>query len=162
MIAAVICMAPAFAARAQQWKKQDFKALAAVKGMWLTETPGEKSYLETWTVKNDTLMEGRAFYVDKDKKQEPAETAQLVYSAGKIRYIVTVIGQNEDKPVVFDLVTKKGKVFTFENKEHDFPKQIIYRFPKNNALQVTINGTTPQGDRTVDFKFKKVGGRKFE
>lgn len=147
---------------AQQWKLQDFKELAPVKGIWIASLPNNKQYLETWAARNDTLLEGRSFYITKEQKQVPAETVQLVYSRGTIRYIVTTVGQNEEQPVAFTLVRKEGRSFTFENKAHDFPQQISYRFPQRNKMKATISGTTAKGPVSMDFNFVKITGRKFE
>ncbi|PSK95135.1 DUF6265 family protein [Taibaiella chishuiensis] len=160
----VVCllMASAKFATAQKWTREDFRALRATRGIWIADLSKDKQYLEIWTPKNDTLMEGRSFYINKDKKQELAETVQLVYSSGAIRYIVTTAGQNDEEPVAFTLIKKEKRTFTFENEQHDFPQQIIYRFPKNNTMKATISGKTPQGPRNLDFNFVKVTGRKFE
>lgn len=160
IIILLCCIFSGFAAGAQQWKQADFKALAAAKGLWMAKNTGG-GLIEMWTIKSDSLMESKSYYVE-GKKETLAETVQLIYSRGKIQYIVTVVGQNEEEPVIFELVSKKNKTFIFENKAHDFPQQIIYRFPKSKSMLVTISGTTGKGPKKVDFNFVQMKRRKYE
>lgn len=156
----LLCMAFALPSVAQKWKREDFKALTAYSGTWYAKSTGGE-LLEWWVVKNDSLMENKSYYI-KDKKETLSETVNLVYSNGKIQYIATAYGQNDDEPVAFNLISKKNKTYIFENKEHDFPQRIIYRFPAKNRMQVTINGTTAKGFKQVDFDFTKRNRSRFE
>lgn len=157
IITLLLCLLSGFSAIAQQWTREDFKALGIWKGLWLMKDKNG-SLIETWTIKSDTLMESQS-YRTKGKVKTWTETVQLVYNAGKIQYIATAIGQNNELPVAFDLIERQGKSFTFENKAHDFPRQIIYKLTNVNRLRVTINGDTPKGFKKIEFNFEKFSSR---
>ncbi len=161
LVACLLITSVHFAA-AQQWTRDDFRALGIARGVWLAELSNDGKYVEAWTIKNDSLMEGRAIYVTRDKREVLAETVQLVYTSGTIRYIVTTAGQNDEKPVAFTLVKKEARSFTFENKAHDFPQQIHYQFPKNNVMKATVSGPGGEGPKRIHFDFVKITGKKFE
>lgn len=55
-------------------------------------------------------------------------------------YIVSVVGQNKEKPVQFKLVKSENNTFVFENLQHDFPQIIIYEFVSNEKLKAQIKG----------------------
>jgi hypothetical protein len=82
----------------------------------------------------------------------PEETVELKLSNGKITFTPTVRNQNQDRPVEFTLISIEGTKFTFENKGHDFPQQIIYHI-MDSQLHVIINGNTKDGFREIPFEF---------
>lgn len=49
-------------------------------------------------------------------------------------YIVTVAGQNNEKPVQFKLAKIENNTFVFENLKHAFPQIIIYKFISKEIL----------------------------
>ena len=65
------------------------------------------------------------------------------------KYRPTIPGQNEDKPVAFKLITSSDKTWTFENKAHDYPSQIIYTLNNQNSITATIQGT--ENNRSKKF-----------
>ena len=48
---------------------------------------------------------------------------------------------------------------TWENPKHDFPQRIIYRKGPDGALIARIEGTTPRGDRHVEWTMHRCGAR---
>lgn len=71
-------------------------------------------------------------------------------------YIVTVAGQNKEKPVQFKLVKTENNTFVFENLQHDFPQIIIYEFVSNEKLKAQIKGKINEKWKTVDFNYHKI------
>ena len=157
IITLLLCLVSVLTAQAQQWTRDDFKAFGIWKGLWLMKDKNG-SLVETWAIKSDTLMESKSYHT-KGKVKRLTETVQLVYNAGKIQYIATAVGQNDELPVAFDLIGRKGSSFTFENKAHDFPQRIIYILTNTNRLRVTISGDTPKGFKKTEFNFEKLKGK---
>lgn len=55
----------------------------------------------------------------------------------------------------FPLLSAKPGEVVFENKEHDFPQRVIYRF-SGDAMTGRVEGQMNGRSRSLDFPFKKV------
>lgn len=110
---------------------------------------------ESWQKLNDSTFQGISFRVS-GKDTTVLEQMELVLREGRIMFVPTVPGQNDEKPVVFTLVKLENNRYVFENKEHDFPKRVVYVLPKDNILQAWIEGDINGTARKIDFNFKKV------
>jgi hypothetical protein len=73
-----------------------------------------------------------------------------------IFYIVKVEGQNNEQPVPFKFIGTRDGEFTFENKEHDFPQQIIYKNPQPDMLVARISGVREGKTLSEDFSFVRI------
>lgn len=137
-----------------QFKQSDFKALHGLEKCW--EMKNRKGFLiEQWTKLNDSLLTGKSYQVS-DKDTVMLETVQLKYENGIITYTPTVPGENAGKPVTFTLVSISNLTdYLFENKQHDYPQQIIYKLG-DYALKVTTRALndTPEKERHFNFALK--------
>jgi hypothetical protein len=136
-----------------QWTQKDFKKLRHIAGNWESTTP-TGFMQEKWAKKSDTLFTGTTYSINRGVSILE-EHLQLVFTSKEIQYIVTIRHQNKGLPVIFKLVSVKDDAYTFENKEHDFPQQIVYYFKNNKHIDVTISGNTEQGKKTMEFHFEK-------
>ena len=116
-------------------------------GTW-TENQADGTFKESWTKESDTLFLGASSMVS-EKDTLFQENIRLVLRGKDIFYIPTVPGQNEDKPVAFKLIATSDKTWTFENKAHDYPSQIIYTLNNQNSITATIQGT--ENNRSKKF-----------
>ncbi len=116
-------------------------------GTW-TENQADGTFKESWTKESDTLFIGASSMVS-EKDTLFQENIRLVLRGKDIFYIPTVPGQNEDKPVAFKLIASSNKTWTFENKKHDYPSQIIYTLNNQNSITATIQGT--ENNRSKKF-----------
>ncbi|RYZ48204.1 MAG: hypothetical protein EOP49_19230 [Sphingobacteriales bacterium] len=138
---------------AQQWKARDFKKLKAVVGSWEATTKTGFAQ-EKWVKKNDTAFTGQAYSSNRGVVLLE-ENLQLVLSGNEIHYITTIRHQNKGLPVTFKLVSVKDDTYTFENKEHDYPQQIVYYFKSGKHMDATISGPTENGPKTVAFHYER-------
>lgn len=122
-------------------------------GTW-TENQADGVFKEVWTKDSDTLFLGTSSMVN-GKDTLFREDIRLVLRGKDIFYIPTVPGQNEDKPVEFKLIASSDKSWTFENKAHDFPKQIIYSLNNPNSITATIQGTENNRSKKFSFHLKR-------
>ena len=133
-----------------QYTLNDFKALYSLASTWEI-----KSYngilMEQWQRIHDSVMHSRSYRVQ-GKDTILQETAELKYAGGRISFTPTVPDQNQGLPVSFQLISIEGTTFTFENKTHDFPQQIIYTIGEKK-LNVTIRGNTRNGYKEIPFDF---------
>ncbi|HEY0057555.1 MAG TPA: DUF6265 family protein [Flavisolibacter sp.] len=131
-----------------------FRDLNSLTGKWSMESSKGMLY-ESWLKLNDSTFKGLSFRVS-GKDTTVLEQMELVLREGRIMFIPTVPGQNNEKPVVFTLARLENDGYIFENKEHDFPKRVVYVLPKANTLHAWIEGNINGEARKIDFKFKKV------
>jgi hypothetical protein len=137
----------------QQWTQKDFKKLKHVVGNWESTTATGFAQ-EKWVKKNDTTFTGESFSINRGVSQLQ-EKLQLVFTNKEIHYAATVRHQNKGLPVIFKLVSIKDDTYTFENKDHDFPQQIVYYFKNGKHFDVTISGPTEKGPKSIEYHFKK-------
>lgn len=122
-------------------------------GTW-TENQADGVFKESWTKKSDTLFLGSSSMVN-GKDTLFQEDIRLVLRGKEIFYIPTVPGQNNDQPVAFKLITSSDKTWTFENKTHDFPSQIIYELKDTNLMTATIQGKENNRSKKFSFHLKR-------
>jgi hypothetical protein len=122
-------------------------------GIW-TENQADGNFKESWTKESDTLFIGASSMVS-EKDTLFQENIRLVLRGKDIFYIPTVPGQNEDKPVAFKLIASSDKTWTFENKAHDYPSQIIYTLNNQNSITATIQGAENNRSKKFSFHLKR-------
>lgn len=118
-------------------------------GTW--KVKGRETY-EQWTVVAPASFKGEGYVVRKNDPHKVTEQLAMTRKGNDIVYTATVPGQNKGKPVDFRLV-RSDSVWIFENKAHDFPKQIIYR--PVNADEVFVR-VTDGGSRGFSFTMNRV------
>ena len=133
-----------------QFGQKDFALFKILEGKWKAPTKSG-ALIEQWTIMDDSTMTAVSYRVS-GKDTIPQETVVLNESRGNIVYTPTVHEQNQGKPIRFYLMSNRKGKYLFENKNHDFPKQILYE-PTASRLKVTLSG----GGREVKFEFRKEG-----
>jgi hypothetical protein len=107
-------------------------------GSWGNTSP-EGILSEKWIKTNDSILHGESYFVV-NKDTVFSENIQLEEADGKLAYIVTMPGQNNEKPVRFDMTVHTDKQIVFENPAHDFPNKIAYNKITNDSLVAEISG----------------------
>lgn len=121
-------------------------------GRW-SNISDEGRFYEIWTRSNDSVFIGESFLIV-DQDTVFAEEIILKGDSKGIFYEPKVKGQNDEKPVNFQLISSKGK-WVFENKEHDFPSRIIYSNPSDDSLYARIEGNQNGKFRKEEFSFNR-------
>jgi len=109
--------------------------------------------VEMWNQVDDNELTGKSIYTYSGGSFL-SETLRIVYVNGKLNYCATVLEQNPYNPqgeVCFELKSFKDMVFTFENKQHDFPKRIIYDFSGWRK----INARVEDDSKGFDIEFTR-------
>jgi len=135
-----------------QFNYEDFKTLHRLAGIGWQMEMKKGSLIEKWTKVNDSLLTSKSYRIN-GTDTTTLETVELKFSNGKITYTPTVSDQNEGKPVTFALISVNNSLnYTFENKQHDYPQQIIYQLG-GRSLRVTIRALndTPEKERHFNF-----------
>ena len=133
--------------------KNTFKKLYQLEGVW--KMTGKKgSICEEWKVVSKNYMQSKGYYI-KGKDTLMNERIALRKSKEGIFYTSTVKDQNNRRPVVFKLTSSEEKRFVFENKDHDFPKRIVYQFIGADSLHAFIDDGVQGTKQAQHFYYVK-------
>jgi hypothetical protein len=136
-----------------QYNADDFKKLHKLGGTWTMKT--DKGVLnESWELNNDSLMLGKTYDVI-GRDTIPKEIMRLEFKKNDITYNPVVVDENRDKPIIFKLISTANNQYIFENKNHDFPQQIIYDITPGNELLASVNGQTRNGKKEIQYKYAR-------
>lgn len=109
-------------------------------GTWKMEN---KETFEHWDILNDDTLKGFSYKI-KDGQMEITEYLDIVKNNNKVFYTATVLNQNQGKSVDFEM-TKTDSAVTFENFNHDFPKQIVYKQLSDTEIFVKVSDGKQHG-----------------
>lgn len=115
------------------------------KAEWFLGEWGNKStdgeLTERWKKVNDSVYFGESYFVVGEIKDTVfAEHVNLEDSNGKLAFIVTVPGQNDELPVRFEMTSATDNQIIFENPKHDYPNKIIYNLLAKDSLIAEVSG----------------------
>lgn len=129
------------------------------KASWLIgkwgNTSKEGNLTETWTKENDSLYRGETYFVVGGKDTVFSEKVDLIQDNDKLSYIVSVPGQNNEKPVRFDMTSMNDSLIVFENPAHDYPNKIVYNKIGKDSVVAEIFGVQKGKPATEKFAMKK-------
>jgi hypothetical protein len=152
LILLLVLAVSAHAVSAQKLKTlQHIKWLA---GKW--EMEGKKGNIyEEWSLIDDLRMEGKSYKVYK-KDTTLKESLLMTIEGEEIWYTATVKDQNNGEPVRFRMTDGSRRRMEFENKEHDFPQQIVYQWKQNDHFNAEVSGLIKGKKKTQLFVYKKI------
>ncbi|MEY3237935.1 MAG: hypothetical protein RI883_2036 [Bacteroidota bacterium] len=135
-------------------QKSSFEEFKKLNGSWV-EIKGDSKFTETWTWKNDTLLNGSSLMIA-GKDTVFSEKIQLVFHNDSVYYIPAVSNQNQGKIIRFGLISNKTSEWVFENMKHDFPTQIIYTIKEKDSLIVVVKGKEEGREQVYTFRMQKA------
>ena len=94
---------------------------------------------EIWERRSSILWEGKGCSLSEEGDTVIDEKLRLEILKGKLLYIASVPDQNQGAAISFVYMGKKNAYYSFENKRHDFPQVIGYRFSKD-TMRVRLEG----------------------
>lgn len=147
-------MLAGFVAKSNQTddKVSEFKWL---NGSWKMITK-RGMIVESWVTINDSSMQGKSVFVKNETDSTVLENIMLTYRDNKYYYIPTAKGQNDNKPVSFEITFFNEKGFVAENPEHDFPKRITYQLINTDSIHAFIDGGAAMPEKKGDFYFSRI------
>lgn len=131
-----------------------FKSISQIKGGWKMETRKGAIY-EEWSLGDNQNLVGNSYKL-KNSDTTLLEDLEIQIKANSIYYISKVVDQNEQKPIYFKLIKSKNNIFVFENKQHDYPQRIIYKFVSNDSLVARIEGSKLNKSLSSEFYYSRV------
>ncbi len=106
-------------------------------GDWIANDENRLTY-ETWKRVSPQTYEGTGTVALKATGEvRSSESIRLVAMLGEIFYIPKTEGNT--LPIAFKLTGCLEGIATFENKAHDFPKQLKYQRIGNDSLHVNVS-----------------------
>lgn len=137
-IAALTALTVISCKKTERAEKTQIKLADWLIGNWENEME-QGTLLETWEKANDSTFNGKSYFI-KDKDTLNNEVVMLTQKGDELFYIPTVIGQNNNEPVLFKMTKGSAKQLVFENPKHDFPQKIIYTQITKDSLVAEISG----------------------
>jgi len=132
-----------------------YDKLTKLTGLWQMEAPDGNSRYEEWSKSENGVMYGKGYYMNgTDSIVE--ERISLKKSGENIYYVPMVTGQNNGQPISFMLVEHSDTSFTFENKVHDFPRRITYRFVTRDSIIARLEGIEKGEERYWEFNLRRI------
>ncbi|MFT7589587.1 MAG: catechol 2,3-dioxygenase-like lactoylglutathione lyase family enzyme [Limisphaerales bacterium] len=128
----------------------NLESLSFLVGNWYAPA---MSLYEDW-VMEDNMIEGNAYFI-KNGKKTPFESMQILYVEEDLVMRIFLEGATTD----FKLMSTEKGLFVFENKENDFPNQIIYWQAESGVPHAKIEGTSSGQPLTMDFEFQKASDK---
>lgn len=135
-------------------KNEKIKASEWLIGQW--ENRSEEEILtENWIKSNDSTLTAGSFFI-KGKDTLHFETIRLVEKKGELVYETIIKGQNNDKPILFPLISETENELVFENLQNDYPQKIKYQHHSKSVITIAISGTQAKKVVSEQFKMAKV------
>jgi hypothetical protein len=81
------------------------------------------------------------------------ELSKLEETGSNLQCVISIEGENDEKPVTFKMTEQSEQNLVFENPEHDFPQKITYQH-KRDSIIAEISGM--QDGKFVKERFGMV------
>lgn len=134
-----------------------FKNLDKLTGLWTMNTDQGPLY-EEWSRQINNSMYGKSYMIN-GNDSIVLELVELKKQGDSVVFEPIVKGQNNEKPVSFKLVNT-DTAFIFENKNHDFPQRVIYKFIGNDSIVARLEGKKDGQEGSVEFYYSRVKEKK--
>lgn len=124
-----------------------------LEGKWEAKN-GNIIIVEEWEIISPSTFEGIG-YVRKidESKPDSDESLRMLHMKGEVFYLAKV--NHNEMPVPFRLVHREPDKFIFENKNHDFPKQITYLRMGIDSMTVRVGRLSDPQDRSFELHFSR-------
>lgn len=120
-------------------------------GKW-DGTSGGAKITETWAKQSNDLFTASGFVIA--GKDTVVKENLRIQKLGDHWAFISIINKNH--PILFTLVSAENNVFTFENKEHDFPQRIVYSKTDEGDLLAWIEGSKGKKNMKEEYRYSKV------
>lgn len=126
-----------------------------LQGTWKVEN---KDIYEHWDKLNHQNLKGLSYKME-DGRMIVSEYLEIVHSNNEVLYTAIVLNQNQNQGIEFKL-TQSDSTFTFENKDHDFPKKIVYQKLSETSILVQVSDGGQNGYTYKLFRHQAVAAEK--
>lgn len=106
-------------------------------GVWESDSE-EGKMSETWVKDNADSYSAKTYFVI-GKDTVFRELSKLEETGSNLQCVISIEGENDEKPVVFKMTKQEDQLMIFENPKHDFPTAIRYEL-KGDSVIAEISG----------------------
>jgi Domain of unknown function (DUF6265) len=135
-------------------QKTTLKTFSFLTGSWEMKTKTGK-IVERWQKHSDSLT-GSSHKYNAKGDSILTETIVLKKIDGTWNFCVTGYEKGNEGKTNFTLISTANNTFTFENKAHDFPQQIVYQNKGKTELLAWIEGEIGGKKRKMEFFYRKI------
>lgn len=135
-------------------QKTSLKSFDFLIGKWEMPTKNGK-IVERWQKHRDSLT-GTSHRFNAKGDSVLTESIVLKKIKGSWYFCVTGYEKGNEGKTDFKLVASANNTFTFENKQHDFPQQIVYQNKGKDELLAWIEGEIGGKKRKMEFPYKRA------
>lgn len=135
-------------------QKASLKSFDFMLGKWEMKTKSGK-IVERWQLHKDSLT-GQSHRFKDTGDSVLTESIVLKKIKGEWNFCVTGYEKNNQGTTHFKLISSPNNTFIFENKQHDFPQQIVYQNKGKAELLAWIEGDMGGKHRKIDFPYKRA------
>lgn len=118
--------------RKDSMEKDQIKKTDWLIGKWENKT-NVGTLSENWERVNDSTFKALSLFI-KDKDTIHKESIILQQKGETVIYTTIIKGQNNDKPISFQMKEDVEKGLIFENPKNDYPKKIGYKKTINGII----------------------------
>jgi hypothetical protein len=130
-------------------------AISFMSGCWTGPSPNGATIEEHYSAASENLLIGMTRYV-RNGRVVDFEFTTVERTDSTFIMTPRPKGVKSDSFPLKDVSDGRA---TWENLEHDFPQRIIYRRGADGSLIARIEGTTPAGERHVEWTMRPCGNR---
>lgn len=109
---------------------------------------------ETWVKDHENAYSAKTYFVI-GKDTVFRELSKLEETGSNLQCVISIEGENDDKPVTFVMTKQSDNNLVFENPKHDFPNKITYRH-KGDSVIAEISGMQKGKFTTQSFPMIRV------
>lgn len=120
-------------------QKENIKLFSTILGTWTATNDSTSDFVEVWEKADRLSLRGYGYIINHKGDTLFKEELKLEQSRGGIFYSV-FFKSTTSKAIKFKLVKPTNSIYTFVNKQNDFPTTITYSFLNSKSLEVRLNG----------------------
>lgn len=120
-------------------------------GAWESESE-EGKMSETWIKDHADSYSAKTYFVI-GQDTVFRELSKLEETGSNLQCVISIEGENDEKPVTFKMTKQTEQNLVFENPKHDFPQKITYQC-KEDSIIAEISGM--QDGKFVKERFGMV------
>lgn len=131
------------------WACDSLEKISFLLGYW-QQWQQDTLLTESWSKTSDYTWEGWGQVQSMKTKKRSVESLRLAQMDGEV-FLMAKVSHNE-LPVAFKATYCDKVKVVFENKEHDFPKQLVYQRVSPTQLMVKVRGDEKGFELLYDLK----------
>lgn len=123
-------------------------------GDW-EKTDSVGTLIENWKTENDSTYKGNSFFViNKDTIRK--EQIELMQDKEHLLYTSTIVGENNDEPIPYQMTKSTDSLLVFENPKYSYPKKISYKLTGEKRVTATISGIINGKKSSESYQLAKI------